>query len=293
MCQFDVSQYVYPCHTFVYRLVHRCGQAVTRCRKVALRQRHIRKDGPCRHPEVCNWCFSVKSLGKDAVMKFWNEAKSSLLALHMGTPVLPAPVPVLEADSVEYNGTTYYVSPSEFQHCILPTILKETTTKRTSCGNKTAKRKTGSPVVVSTPDWKKVAEKSAAAMSLETVVYTADKATQMHPPLITKPTRTNRRNTNIAIIGREHKSGRGYFIQPQNDFPELCRRPFGEWKFHEEVDQQGRFIVAVSHCWNVQFPESAPYHPWPTSIQPGSLIYEEYLYPIYQLGGYYRCAISL
>lgn len=285
MCQFDVSRYPYPCHTFVYRLVHRCRQNITHCKRVDLRQKHIRKEEPCRHPEVCNWCYSMEGLGKDDAMKHWNEAKSAPLTLRMEASVLPMPEPALVAKFVEYDGTTYYVSPSEFQHRILPTLLSEANAKRAMKESKATKKDgTSSPVIVVTPDWKATPKPTATVGGLEAVTFTANHAAQTETPPISKSTIANHRNSNTET-GRDNKSGAGYFIQPhfspnQN---QLSGQLAYEWKFNEGVDPQGRFVVAVNHRWNVQqFPERFLYQPWYTSTQPQNQMHREYYYPMYQ-----------
>lgn len=279
MCQFDVSRYLYPCHTFVYRLVRQCHQAAPLCRKVDLRQRHVRTEEPCRHPEVCNWCSSMEGLGKDAVIKHWNEAKSMHPTLHVGAPALPVPGSVPDEKFVEYDGTTYYVPPSDFQHRILP-LLKEANAKRAINNSKVTKQDdTGQPVVVVTPNWEW--KPTAAVGGLKTVV--ADHVAQPNIPLISKPTMPNRRNTNAATV-QGNRPEAVYFIQPQCP---LSHVPFAghlscEWKFNKRIDPQGRFITAVNHCWNVQkFPERDLYQPWSTSIQPQNFIYGGYYYPMY------------
>lgn len=289
MCQFDVSRYLYPCNTFVYRLVHRCRQTVPHCMKVDLRQRHIRKGEPCRHPEVCNWCCSMKGLGKDAVMKHWNEVKSLPLTLHMGSLALPVPESAREsapeAKFVEYDGTTYYIPPSEFQHRILPTLLREACAKRRAKKDtKMAKKDgAGTPVIVVTPGWKGTPEKPIATVNgLDPVVFTAEYAVKTKVPFISNTTITNRKYINTAT-SQENKLRAGYFAQPQYSLSQnqLSGHLYCEWKFNEGIDQQGRFVVAVNHHWNTQqFPERVLYQSW--YIQSENPIYGGYRYPMYQ-----------
>lgn len=272
MCQFDVSRYLYPCHTSVYRLVRRCHQTVPHCRKMELRQKHIRKKEPCRHPEVCNWCCSMEGLAKDAVTEHWNKAKPAPLALRTETPVLSMSELAPEAKFVEYDGTTYYVSPSEFHRRILPTLLSEANAKRAARESKAIKQDATGPLVA-----------AATPGSLETVCFTANHVAQPKIPPIYNATMTNHGNTNAD-------PGTRYFMQPH--YPLSQNPPNGqlayEWKLNEGVDPQGRFIVAVNHHWNVQqFPERVLYQPWYTSIHPQYPMYGGHHYPIYQQNGYF------
>lgn len=289
MCQFDVSRYFYPCHTSVYRLVRRCHQTIPHCRKMELRQKHIRKEEPCKHPEVCNWCCSMQGLAKDAVVEHWNKAK----ALHTESPALSMSEPAPEAKFVEYDGTTYYVSPSEFHHRILPTLLSEANAKKAMRESKAIKQDATGPLVMAVaPDWGKTPEKPAGG--LEAVCFTANHVAQAKTPPIYNATMTNHGNTN-AEPGQGNKSGTGCFIQPQylsNQNP-LSGQLAYEWKFSEGVDLQRRFIVAVNHRWNVQrFPERVIYQPWYTGINPQNPIYGGYRYPMYQQSNYFCWGIS-
>lgn len=257
--------------------------------KVDLRQRHVRKGEPCRHPEVCNWCCSMEGLGKDAVMQHWNEVKSLPLALHMGVPAPPVQESTPEAKLVEYGGTTYYVPPSEFRHRILPTLLREAGAKNRAKKYSKATKRDGisPPVIVVTPDWKTAPQKSTTTVGdLEKVIFTAGDAvkTRTHIPHISKTSTTNHKYTSAATI-QGNRLGAGYFVRPQyspgqNQFSgQLCC----EWKFSEGVDQQGRFVVAVNHFWDIQqFPERVLYQPWYTCIQSQNPMYKGYRDPIYQ-----------
>lgn len=216
----------------------------------------------------------MEGLAKDAVMEHWNKAKSAPLA---EAPALSMSGLAPEAKFVEYDGTTYYVSPSEFHHRILPTLLSEANAKRAARESKGMKQDATGPLVTAvTLDWGTTP--TTAAGGLETVCFTTNHATV-----------TNHRNTN-AEPGQDNKSGTRYFIQPH--YPP-SQNPLGgelayEWKFNEGIDPQGRFIVAVNHRWNVQqFPERAPYQLWYTGIHPQDPMYGGYHYPIYQHNGYF------
>lgn len=166
----------------------------------------------------------------------------------MEVPALPEP----EANFVEYDGTTYYVSPSEFQHRILPKISQKRNAERVVHDNKAAKRNgTNSPVIVVTPDWRESPEKPVATVGSETIVDTADEPTQVNNPLILEPTVTGCRKINTKTSD-ENKLEAYYPILspgplPQNDFLPFRKQSICGWKFQEEIDPKGRFMVAVNY----------------------------------------------
>lgn len=143
MCTFDIHFYPHPCHTFLYRLVQPCRRPVRRCMNIILRQRHVRREGPCRQPSVCNWCSSsVPGLDKLTMMKNWRLARSSAYIPTTQAFSSP-PTPTLpeqnfrditanpEASSgnrsegiTVYLGTTYYVPPEVFHREVLPELQK-------------------------------------------------------------------------------------------------------------------------------------------------------------------------
>lgn len=264
MCQFDVSQYIYPCHTFVYRLTQRCRQPVQPCRKINLRQKHVRKEGPCRHPEVCDWCLSVSGLAKEAVMNLWNSVRFMSTNLHtIEAPVLPVQwVPSPDGGSVEYNGTTYYVPLDEFQQRILPNLLKEAEAKRSRYTPQTARlnNKTGDPVIVVSPDRK----------SLETSTAVANLAPT---PSISRTGGVTPGATAMAP---------GYHPLSGNGILSLEEWPLCDWKSHGGFDRQGRFIITVSHRWDkiqqLCYPEFI-------RTQPVDLMYGGYHHPMFQQRG--------
>lgn len=232
----------------------------------------------------------MEGLGKDAVMKHWNEVKSLPLTLHMGVPAPPVPEPTPEAKFVEYDGTTYYVPPSEFRHRILPTLLREAgAKKRVKKYSETTKQDgIGPPVIVVTPDWKPVPQEPITTVGdLEKVIFTAEDAVKTHIPHIPHILKTSITNHKYisAATSQGDRLGTDCFVQPQYSLSQsqfsgqLCCG----WKFNEGVDQQGRFVVAVNHFWDIhQFPERVLYQPWYTCIQSQNPMHKGYRYPIYQ-----------
>lgn len=204
-------------------------------------------------------------------MKHWNEVKSLPLTLHMGVPAPPVPESTPEVKFVEYDGTTYYVPPSEFRHRILPTLLMEVGAKRAKNYSKATKKDSTDPLVITTtPDRKAAPQNPTTTMGdLEKVIFTAGDAVKTHIPHIPKASITNHKYI-PAVTSQGNRLKAGCFVRPQyspsqNQFNgQLCC----EWKFDEGVDRQGRFVVVVNHFWDIrQFPKSVLYQPWYTCIQ--------------------------
>jgi hypothetical protein len=246
MCQYDVSHHISPCNTFIYYLTHLCRRAKGpghRCMVVNLRQKHVRQGSPCGHPSVCDWCRYMP-FGDGG--ELWNEAKSTPYGygaeavagfppLIIDPAGLPIPIPTIPAQlvqtgsgvgagPVEYDGTTYYVSPEEFQRRIWPEIQER---KR----KKAAKRHLS------------MLEAANRTPTIGESMIAVTSSTSPQPLEITAPVRVG---TTHCFNPEAKEYQPTQHALEERGLLSFQALPYSQWKFYEGPAQQGKPMMVVS-----------------------------------------------
>lgn len=254
MCKYDLHVYPEPCWTYLYRLVQKCRGSTENgrtCKSITIRQKHMRKEGPCRQFRACVWCMAHSDEGREAILTAWRHVKDD--PLHGYYPKLSATGNTpktfqntsdmqLPTDySTEYRGTTYYGHlPLTFDH--VPKVPPHEP-------DLTAPVSTA--LITNSPACKAPACKAPHTKSKSTQDTSVPKPYAgpliVHSPPIVRQADLAIASANTSVPQHDIKIGpvfdsQGFLVEKGV--------PWGKWFMYRDNDPDAKFSVIVNHTWN-------------------------------------------